>query len=187
MAENSPEQPLGTFTYTVDNQPLVSYTGVHISILFDLHRVGSEESSSPYVVANLSTLSISSHREKLPVRALGHTNARGYTYGPRTVAGTMVFVNLDKGILQALQEGLSDTNIYKDGITKLDQLPPFDVLGEIASENGLLFNFKLSGVTFVDNGVTLGVDEGFTETVVQYMAIDNNDIQQIANVRNVFK
>jgi len=88
----------------------------------------------PYVFGDISTLSVSTHRESFPVRTLGRTNALGFTHGPRTIAGSMIFSVLDsypfyKMAAQTYEESAkslwdqSTTGIYPVA----DALPPFDI------------------------------------------------------------
>jgi hypothetical protein len=172
----------------------MAYSGVQVHTMFVFPSqlganqysgsTSTDDEAADYRLPNLSTLSISTHREKLPVRALGKSGPRGYTYGPRTTAGSMVFINPStEGILEALQKNLANNSVYNKA-TKLDELPPFNVVGMVIQETGAQpLVFELYGVTFVDNGTTLGVDEGYTETVVQYLALDLSEIKSVAAPR----
>ena len=49
-----------------------------------------------YTLGSLQTISISTHQDKRPVRSLGNINAKEYTMGQRTIAGSLVFAVFDK-------------------------------------------------------------------------------------------
>jgi hypothetical protein len=52
------------------------------------------------VLGELQTLSFSVHRDKAPVRALGHTYVKGYTRGPLTIGGSLVFTLFNSSVLR---------------------------------------------------------------------------------------
>jgi hypothetical protein len=168
------------FKYDADEHELMSFTGVDIEVAFLFPPIEEGDSVVDHVMPSVSDLSISAHREKYPVRAIGNTAPKGYTYGPRTIAGTLVLVNpATEGVLEFLQRDLRNDNAYSAAHT-LDELPPFNMIGLIQPPSGAApLYFTLTGVTFVDNGVTLGVNEGYTETVVQYMALDLSEIKTV--------
>jgi len=182
-----PDIVTGDFTYSEGNKDLITYSGADIQLLFSFTDpiLSNNNVNVAATVALLSTLSISTHREKHPVRALGLTNPNGFTYGPRTIAGSMVLINpantgLIEHLVQGDREGVPDEVIQYARETKLDELAPFLVVGQVTNPaTGRVLTFKLEDVTFVDNGTTLGIDEGFTETVVQYYARDMSDINRL--------
>ena len=47
-------------------------------------------------IGELQTVSYSIYMEKKPVRSIGNVNAKDYTMGPRTIAGTLVFSLFNK-------------------------------------------------------------------------------------------
>jgi len=163
---------MADFEYTTGENTLMAYSGVDVQVMFEWSDIGVRQE-------NLATLSISVHREKFPVRSLGQVNATGFTYGPRTIAGSMIFINsVDQGLIHDLFSDIDATTGKAHNYTKLDQLPPCNVIGIIVGPTGNLLHFELTDVTFIDPGVTLGIDEGFTETVVQYLARDMKDIRK---------
>ena len=85
------------------------------------------------VLESLQTLSVQTHREKNAVRALGSAHAKGYTRGPRTIAGSMIFTLFGEHPLSALirQMGINryfDEKVIGKNIGGLlpDQLPSYD-------------------------------------------------------------
>ena len=57
---------------------------------------------SAVVIANLQTISYSTHREVHPVRKLGMIYPAGFTRGPATIAGSLIFTIINKSIVHTL-------------------------------------------------------------------------------------
>lgn len=139
-----------------------SYAGVDIaaSIVLPGHK--------PLPLGELQTISYSVHRENTPIRILGHVNAVGFVKGPRTIAGSLIFTVFDEyafykigAYRAALQEGFAPLS---------DMLPPFDVSITFANEYGAASTMKIFGITIVDEGQTMSVDDLITEQTYTYMA-----------------
>lgn len=136
------------------------------------------KSSSTITLATLQTLSIQTHREKFAVRSLGSSYAKGYTRGPRTIAGSMVFTMFEEHALAKLIRAMSGKgSVYGERDTDLssliaDQLPPLDLTIAIANEYGQLSQMGIYGVEFVNDGITMSVEDILTEEVCQFVARD---------------
>ncbi len=140
-----------------------SYSGVDIVATI---LVPCEE--KPLILGELSTLSYSTHRENRPVRVLGRTNVAGWTRGPRTIAGSMIFTNFDEYTFYRLKKW---QRVVNSGMFPLaDMLPPFDVVVSFANEYGLASKLRIYGCNIVDEGSTMSVDDLVTETTMTYMA-----------------
>jgi hypothetical protein len=149
-----------------------SYTGV------DMVPSLSMPNSKPYIFGDISTLSISTHRESFPVRMLGRSNPIGFTKGPRTIAGSIIFATLDMYPFYTMGKQLfannnnspwNDRNVsdYPLG----DSLPPFDITITFNNEydpHGSVL--RIFGVILVDDGLTLSVDDLVTENTFSFMA-----------------
>jgi len=125
-------------------------------------------------LAELQTISISTYREKSPVKAFGRSNPQGWVRGQRTIAGSMIFTVFDRNVLfQLLDFDPSDfdgDNKFKAAI--LDQLPPLDITIQFANEYGSLSRMTIYGVEFVSEGQTMSIEDILLENVVQYIARD---------------
>ena len=135
-------------------------------------RGGTRELVNNRVLAELQTISISSFREKTPVRACGEVGVKGYTRGTRTVAGSMIFTVFDRDVLFSLLESSSfdaDDN-FRSAIK--DQLPPMDFTILFANEAGALSRMGLYGVEFVSEAKTMSIEDIILEDVCQFVARD---------------
>lgn len=129
----------------------------------------------PLVLGELQTLSYSIHRENKPVRVLGQVNPSGFVRGPRTIAGSLIFTVFDSYAFYRLEQfrdlvysGLRP-NAYP--IYPLaDMIPPFDILITFANEYGKFSRMKLFGVTIVDEGGTMSIEDLVVEQTYTYVA-----------------
>ncbi len=139
-----------------------SYAGVDIVAQIVLPGQG------PLIIGELQTISYSIHRENTPVRTLGHVNPRGFLKGPRTIAGSLIFTVFDEYTFYRIDEyrRAVEANFFPLS----DMLPPFDVSITFANEYGVTSTMKIFGLTIVDEGQTMSVDDLITEQTYTYMA-----------------
>lgn len=148
-----------------------SYAGVDITA-----SIVMPGESTPLDLGELQTISYSMHRENTPVRTLGHANPRGFVKGPRTLAGSLIFTQFDLYTFYRLKEFRNhlDNNLFP----LADMLPPFDVVISFSNEVGAFSKMKIYGITIVDEGGTMSIDDLISETTYTYMA---RGIQPIVN------
>lgn len=128
-----------------------------------------------YTLGSLQTISISTHQDKRPVRAIGNINAKEYTMGQRTIAGSLVFAVFDKHFAdQMFKDSLSAINTNEQNkvstIMLPDELPPFDITISYANEYGHTSRMALYGVRLVDEGQVMSVNDIYTENTYQFVA-----------------
>ncbi len=132
----------------------------------------------PMVFGELQTITYSIHREKFPVRTLGRINPRGFSMGPRTIAGSLIFTVFDRHVIQnAVKEGLLDhyLEFFADIRSKAnrlvtDEMPPFNVNINFLNEYGHASRISIYGITIVDEGQVMSIDDIVTENTMSYMA-----------------
>lgn len=132
------------------------------------------------VLGEVQSFSWSIFREEAPVRTLGSVYPRAYTKGPRTIGGTMIFTIFHQHVLHELLE--SNFKHYSTGTTDydkqqyssmlIDQLPPLDISLVFANEYGAVSHMGIYGVHFSQEGGTFSIEDIFSESVVQYTALD---------------
>lgn len=150
----------------------MSFAGVDIQATMVLPRIGDNTSSDDgdfIELGELQTISYSIHRENSPVRTLGHVNPRGFVKGSRTIAGSLIFTVFNEYAFYRIKEfkkALAERNYSP----LADMLPPFDVVLSFFNEYGLAAKMKLFGITIVDEGQTMSVDDLITEQTYTYMA-----------------
>lgn len=131
-----------------------------------------------YVFADLNTLSVSTHRENFPVRTLGSVNPRGFTSGPRTIAGSMIFSVIDAYVFYKIAQdmyGKSAASLWDDtpaGVYPLaDSLPPFDITITFNNEydpDGAAL--RIFGIKLIDDSMTMSIDDLVSENTYSFMA-----------------
>lgn len=141
-------------------------------------------------LGTLQTISYSIHMDRQPVRSMGNINAKDYTLGPRTIAGSLVFAVFDKHLLYHMIEAYRDTvsgnikaNQYTNVASKYqslttgrhilaDELPPFDITITFANEYGTRSKAALYGVRLVNEGQVMSINDIYTENTYQFVALD---------------
>jgi len=144
---------------------------------------------SPPIKLEPQTITISCFREKVPVRALGHTNALGFTRGPRTYAGSIINTVIERHPLYQFLEIGRETNpaadaqfnfsydeqrrrLVKDYRYTPDALPPLNLILMLQNEMGNRSSIVIMGVEFVNDGMTMSIEDVLTENTYQYVARD---------------
>lgn len=165
-----------------------------VNRLGDLARSGGRY-TRPVKLFDLQTLSISSHREKFPVRTLGRILPKSHTRGPRTIGGSFIFTLFNKAALWDLLEASS--NFYSSGVgingtdsgypelstVLADQLPPFDVTIMCSNELGDNSYMALYGVEIGNEGQVLSIQDIITEDVMQFTALDFDPMRPLTKKR----
>lgn len=155
-----------------------SYSGCDISAIVHFYDSNADPKNRhrSKKLADLQTLTISTFREKVPVRALGHVGSKGYTRGPRTVGGSMIFTIFDKTVLAELLveqyqlEAAAQDNVGIYNAVLVDQIPPFDITILMANETGSMSKMVVYGVELVQEGQTMSVEDLVSESVINYVA-----------------
>jgi len=133
------------------------------------------------VLAEAQTLSVSIYRHKEAVRACGSVYPKGFTRGPRQIAGSMVFTVFDEHVFYQFLEAHAsdfDSNTYTSSL--MDQLPPVDILISFANEYGATSRMTIYGVEFVDEGQVMSIEDILTENVVHFVARDIDPMRSVA-------
>lgn len=178
---------LGTVLRTLENMATVN-RNLADSLDNQLANVKELEKQSSALVelATLQTISVQSHREKFAVRACGNSYAKGYTRGPRTIAGSMIFTVFHEHALAQLIRRMAKSTSYGErdpDISSLiaDQLPPLDMTVVMANEYGQRSVFRLFGLEFVNDGVTYSIEDLLSENVITWVARDMDVLEDRGN------
>lgn len=151
-----------------------SFSGTDISA-----QIVLPNEEKPLHLGELQTISYSIHRENKPVRTLGKVNPNGFVKGARTIAGSLIFITFNSYAFYRLaqykelvygspaREGQLATSPM---FPLADMLPPFDIVLTFANEFGKFARMKILGVTIVDEGGTMSIEDLYTESTLTYMA-----------------
>jgi hypothetical protein len=153
----------------------MSFAGTDITatmVIPAIDRVGGTVSSMDVLeLAEIQTISYSIHRENAPVRTLGHVNPRGFVKGARTIGGSLIFTVFNEYAFYRIKEYrqiMAETGLFFAPLA--DMLPPFDIVLTFFNEYGLGAKMKIYGVTIIDEGQTMSVDDLITEQTYMFMA-----------------
>jgi hypothetical protein len=136
---------------------------------------------STKVLAELQTISISTHRDKREVRACGTVYPKGWVRGPRQIAGSMIFTVFHEHVLWRLLEAeTSDFDANLSTSALMDQLPPMDITLVFANELGQVSRQTLYGVEFVDEGQVMSIEDILTEMTVSFVARDLDPMRSVS-------
>lgn len=125
------------------------------------------------VLGELTTVSYSIHREKFPVRSLGSVYPKTFTRGPRTIAGSLLFVVFNQAVLhELLNPDKSEIEYYNRSTTLPDQIPPFDIIINFANELGSISQLIIYGVEIQDEGQVMSIDNMALENTMRFVARD---------------
>lgn len=161
---NKPNPQLGAVTKAKGYAPTTSFSGadMHVDIVFP--------NSRPTRIGTASTITYSTFREKRHVRTLGRISPKGFTVGPRTLAGTIIFTVINQHFINDLKETIPLFQKYDK--LKIDELPPFDLVITFGNEYGQSAVMVIYGCTIVEESKTLSIEDIFTENIVTYQARD---------------
>lgn len=147
----------------------------------------------PYVLGTMSQITLSTHRPSYEVLALGCSMSRGFTRGPRVVAGQLEFLAFDNHLMFDLalelkrrdkhQEGILSNTLYGEPIRERlttinaydyheDELPLFDIIINFQNEYGFMSHMIVFGVQIVDSQVGWGTNILTPNIVYSYVATD---------------
>ena len=162
-----------------------SYTGADIVATMNLPAI-SGYPIKPIVLGSLSDITISTHKPKYEVLALGYNRPRGFTSGPRVVAGQLVFVMFDTHLVQDISAYYKSlvSNSKDDAVSAIinmadsheDELPLFDIIINYANDDGYMSHMVLYGIQLMDSQTSVGINIPMTDIVYTYVAIDYKPI-----------
>ena len=119
---------------------------------------------------NLQTITISSHRPPAPGRVLGRASVKGYGYGVRTFAGSMIFTRVDR---EPFTEAYSLSDNDRRDITPyfVDKMPPFHIVLHAQNEMAVQASCAILDITISDFGDAYTIDDLVPEQSYSFVAL----------------
>lgn len=132
-----------------------------------------------HVIGDIATLTYSIHQDKGAVRTLGRSAPRGFTRGPETIAGTMIFNIFNK---QALYELTNFSRNPATGRTVYPhQLPSFDIILYFQNEANRQASLGIFGIQIMDEGQSHSVEDTYVENTIQYVALRVEPLEDLTD------
>lgn len=139
-----------------------------------------------FQLGSIHTLSYSSFREKFAVRTLARIQAKTYTRGPRTIAGSMVFNVFQEHEFLKMVDFIDDTGGPHPGAVMIDQVQPFNLLLLFANEFGAYSALHLLNVDISSEGQEMSIDNILTHNTMNYYATDMIPMTNLGNRFNSY-
>lgn len=148
----------------------ISFSGTDMVVSMD--AVFPDGTKINRVIGSLQTLTYSVHMDKFPVRSIGNVNAKDYVYGPRTIAGSLIFAVFNKHFAYELLDKAREAHGYNNYHFLADELPPLNITVSLANEYGATARLAIYGVRIINEGQTMSVNDIYTENTYQFVATD---------------
>ena len=153
----------------------MSYSGADAVATLLIPPIGQNGSTQDdgeiITLGELQTISYSIHRENTPVRILGRVNPKSFIKGSRTIAGSLIFTVFNEYAFYRIKKYRELLGRHNGFFAPLaDMLPPFDIILTFANEYGQMSKMKIIGVTIVDEGQTVSIDDLIIEQTYTFMA-----------------
>lgn len=122
--------------------------------------------------SELQTITITTDRNVFPVRRLGESHVASYGRGARTIAGSLIFTLFQRDAFAELyRRSIGFGELYSpDSPFLIDQFPEFDIIINATNEMGISSTLIVAGVTLKASGLTLSIDDMYTENTFTYLA-----------------
>ena len=130
-----------------------------------------------HVFGDIQTITYSVHSASQGIYTLGRMHPRGFTRGPLTIAGSMIFTVFDKHALSQFTKGSSSSR--RTGPTAM--LPLFDIIMHMANEHGDESILVIYGIKILDEGQSHSIDDAYIENTMSFLAMDINLLERREN------
>lgn len=178
---NSNEKAQGAFANNGESvtskytRTYTSFSGADTVAILDINIPNKEGGTTKVsrVIGEITTLSYSIHMDKSPVRSIGSVNAKGYVFGPRTIAGSLVFSQFNRHIAHdILLEANKSAESGSGQMVVMDEMPPFNLTISMANEYGQKARFALYNIQIINEGNVISINDVYTENTYQFVATD---------------
>ena len=122
------------------------------------------------IIGAFQTITYSIHNEKAPIRVLGNMNAKRYVFGPRTIAGSLILTVFDRHWLKELMGTYTKIKNDNEQYFLSDELPAMNFTISCVNEYGHNAKLAIYGVTIVNEGQVMSINDVYTENTYQFFA-----------------
>ena len=133
------------------------------------------------VIGAFQTVTYSIHNGKSPIRVLGDMNVRRYVVGPRTIAGTLILTVFDRHWIKELLGSYKKIKSETERYFLADELPSFNMTISCTNEYGHDAKLAIYGVTLVDEGQVMSINDVYTENTYTFFATSVEYLDRVAD------
>lgn len=141
----------------------------------------SSKFSITRVIGAFQTISYSIHNAKSPVRVLGDMNPRRYVFGPRMIAGSIVLTVFDRHWMRELFSTYVKIKNQTERYFLMDELPAMNITISCVNEYGHNAKLALYGVTIVNEGQIMSINDVYTENTYEFFALNVDYLDRVAS------
>ena len=156
----------------------VSYSGTDIVVTAQL-CIGNTKSEF-MTMGSLQTITYSVYDRMEPIHSLGNVNAKDYVHTHRYIAGSMVFAVFDQHwAKEFIEKYCKSAGIAESEKILTDEIPPMNITISMGNEYGSSSRIALYGVRLFNEGMTMSVNDIYTEHTYQFVALNIDYLENV--------
>ena len=141
----------------------------------------STKTSITKIIGAFQTISYSIHNEKSPVRVLGDMNPKRYVFGPRMIAGSLILTVFDRHWMRELFNEYVKIKNETERYFLIDELPAMNITISCVNEYGHNAKLALYGVTIVNEGQVMSINDVYTENTYEFFALNVEYLDRVTS------
>lgn len=156
----------------------VSYSGTDIVVTAQL-CIGNTKSEF-MTMGSLQTITYSVYDRMEPIHSLGNVNAKDYVHTHRYIAGSMVFAVFDQHwAKEFIEKYCKSAGIAESEKILTDEIPLMNITISMGNEYGSSSRTALYGVRLFNEGMTMSVNDIYTEHTYQFVALNIDYLENV--------
>ena len=156
----------------------VSYSGTDIVVTAQL-CIGNTKSEF-MTMGSLQTITYSVYDRMEPIHSLGNVNAKDYVHTHRYIAGSMIFAVFDQHwAKEFIEKYCKSAGIAESEKILTDEIPPMNITISMGNEYGSSSRTALYGVRLFNEGMTMSVNDIYTEHTYQFVALNIDYLENV--------
>ncbi len=156
----------------------VSYSGTDMVVTAQL-CIGNTKSEF-MTMGSLQTITYSVYDRMEPIHSLGNVNAKDYVHTHRYIAGSMIFAVFDQHwAKEFIEKYCKSAGIAESEKILTDEIPPINITISMGNEYGSSSRIALYGVRLFNEGMTMSVNDIYTEHTYQFVALNIDYLENV--------
>lgn len=156
----------------------VSYSGTDMVVTAQLCINNTK--SEFMTIGSLQTITYSVYDRMEPIHSLGNVNAKDYVHTHRYIAGSMIFAVFDQHwAKEFIEKYCKSAGIPESDKILTDEIPPMNITISMGNEYGCSSRVALYGVRLFNEGMTMSVNDIYTEHTYQFVALNIDYLENV--------